>query len=195
MISCRGFNYAAPPRTGTTWFRHACAATGLLPLEHSRVGVHTPHDAVGYNLTTLRHPCMWLRSYYHTIYPGKIGVECVDKFAGIEANDFTDFLEGYLNQMPGAILDMFTAYGASGYLRIEDTPGAYMELVRSVDPSKWKACINVPHMNKNRKSETWNANESLWDAVLEAERTYSTEFDYWHWRPTNARDSNTLLRR
>lgn len=180
MIDYYHFDYASPPRTATTWFMNAAFQVGLIRGYHP--DVHIPWQCErGYQLriTTVRHPCAWLASYFAAIYPGHVGVPCVDQFAKLPAFDFDNFVRGYLYHMPGAVWQMFQAYEADSYIRIEDLPDAAIELFRAcgLSRSACQQCRNLPPQNRNgRVLPRWSL--VLFDRVCEAEQEMIEYFDY-----------------
>jgi hypothetical protein len=177
MIDLGPFFYAAPPRCGTTWVINAAVAVGLK--EGFKATVHLPPENSTKKkllITTVRHPCDWLVSYWTSIYPGKIGVPAVDRFADLPI-DFDDFIRLYLTRMPGYVSKMFLIYRADSYIRLEDLPQAFHDVLGSYDIEQRDRCLTIPKQNFNRKEfPLWNP--SLYDRVLDSEAEAMERFEY-----------------
>lgn len=171
MIDCDVFAYASPPRTATTWIKHALAQAGL-PCSGR---VHEPHCSGDgkLKLTTVRHPADWLRSYFAAIWPGQIQVDCVDwvrKNFCTGQESFDGFVRAYL-QSDWTVGGMIAAYGADAVIRVEDLPWAFAEFLASVDaPTRvQEQCLLIPAANTARNSKLPKWNPSLRARVLEKE--------------------------
>lgn len=177
MIRYPDFDFASPPRTGTTWFVQACAFTPLG--ERSRGQVHLPHDdSPTLKITHVRHPCDWLASYFQTIQGGYLDVPCVDAFRFLDFTTFSLFIKSYLKTMPGAVGRMFTAYRAASYIRLEDEPFGLLSLLRSceIKGDETKIRVLAPANRARKHLPIWE--KHLRDAVMEAEKEFVEEFDY-----------------
>lgn len=178
MISYPQFDFASPPRTGTAWFVDACFRSGLG--ERSRGSVHIPHEKQRktFCVTQVRHPCSWLASYWTTIFPGHVGVDCVDAFRFLRGGTFDQFVTSYLKKIPGGIGRMFAQYDADNYLRLEDQPGAFLELMESVGIRvRWKTIMPYGIMNKTLKVKPrWHG--AMWQAVMKSEQEMVEKFGY-----------------
>jgi len=177
----RLFEFSGAPRTATTWIQHACHAC-YLPTG-SKSEIHMP--PVGKNdklwVSTVRHPVVWLQSYWVNIFPGKVSVIEVDAFADLPGQTFDQFIRAYLDLLPGGVGRMFEAYHAGSYLRVEDLPRCWMELLEALRvPEVFRdRCWDIPWMNgSNYKNKTAKWNPSLQEAVLEAEKEMIDHFDY-----------------
>ena len=177
MIRYPDFDFASPPRTGTTWFVQACALTSLG--ERSRGQVHLLHDdSPTLKITHVRHPCDWLASYFQTIHGGYLDVPCVDEFRFLEFSSFGSFIKSYLRKMPGSIGRMFKAYRATSYIRLEDEPFGLLELLKSceIEHKATKIKTLAPANRARQHLPIWERH--TWAAVLEAEHEFVEEFDY-----------------
>lgn len=183
MIDFQLFNYAGPPRTGTTWMAHAMyAATGV---ETFKTHVHVPwtvSQEIGeLRVTTVRHPLNWLASYYREIHSGSIGVPVVDRFAKeIQADSFSAFVRDYLDKTPGQVGRIFDSYSANICLRVEDFPHNLIELLRSLGiPYAQAVKAHIPAKNTaKQKSRLAIWNPALLTAVAESERDTMERFGY-----------------
>lgn len=180
MIDYRLFRLATVPRTGTTWMMHAASIAGLG--DRQKAHVHMPHDPADpwvLRVSTVRHPCRWLASYYSTIHRGHVGVPVVDLFSQLPVGDFDDFVRSYLKRMPGAIGRMFAAYHADVYLRVEDFPETFHELLADlgVQTGKRMGVLTLPPQGTSRRRQpAWNV--SLYQRVIAAEHEMLAHFNY-----------------
>jgi len=139
----------------------------------------TPHELL--RVTTVRHPLTWLTSYWRNVFPGKVSVPVVDRFADLPGQTFDEFIGQYLHMMPGAVGDMFFEYKADSYLKVEDLPMCFLELLTSLRvPMVFRdKCLEIPRMNQStRKKEkpTWIRSHA--EAVMEVERSMLEHFQY-----------------
>jgi len=175
------FRFASPPRTATSWIKQAAVMCGLTELEPNKV--HVPHDLAEKNtikLSTVRHPCSWLASYYVEIYPGVVGIPEVDCFRpSLCIPTFDAFVRSYLMDLCSVGL-MFKAYNADVCLRVEDLPWAFIEFLESLGvPKKMRErCLALTPQNSSKRERhpTWSP--SLRARVLEAERAFLQEYHY-----------------
>lgn len=183
MIDFQLFNYAGPPRTGTTWMAHAMHAS--LRIVTYKTQVHVPwtvSQEVGeLRVTTVRHPLNWLASYYREIHPGSIGVPVVDQFhKELSTDSFSQFVRDYLDKTPGQVGRVFDAYSADICLRVEDFPFNVIELLRSLGiPYSQAMKARIPAKNTaKRKSQPAIWNPALLEAVAVCERDTMERFGY-----------------
>jgi len=181
MINYELFEFAAAPRTGTTWVIHAARFMGLG--EGFKAHVHVPFEGKSdlYRVSTVRHPCTWLASYFTSIHRGFLAVPAVDRFCRLPTDDFDDFVREYLRFMPGEIGQMFLDYNANSYMRMEDLPWAFVELMESLGIPTEKAdeCLGIPVQNQTMGKKTkpmWN--KQLWKRVTEAEKEMMEAYGY-----------------
>ena len=183
MMDMGLFFFASPPRTATTWVRKATMEAGILR-NADRVKVHVPHEdrpSSVLRIACVRHPCDWLRSYYTSVYPGKVGVECVDVFRpAAGAKDFDEFVRYVLSLGPGAVGGMFRAYNADVILRVEDLPWAFVEFLESLAvPRKLRErCLSLNRQNPTKPElfPTWHP--SLKARVLQSEAEMVDRYEY-----------------
>lgn len=143
-------SFAAPPRTGTTTFLHR---EGVF----DRTGRHGRGSGV--DVTLVRRPDEWLRSYYSWIGPSLINEPIVDRFGQeLDTSSFHEFVWTYVDRMPGAVSEMFEYYcdGASEVYRTEDLGGFAF--------------------NSNPRKDRHEWNEYMRDAVLEADDAIMQRF-------------------
>lgn len=175
------FLFASPPRTATTWIKHAADMAGL------RGGgrVHDPHsnDSSRIKLSTVRHPAEWLRSYWAAIWPAQIQVDLVDDLykACCGAETFDEFIRLYLKSS-WRIGGMIAGYGADVVIRVEDLPWAFINFLEpfmspQLPEFQPDECLFIPHVNESRKVlPRWNP--SLKAKVLEAEHEMIEKYEY-----------------
>ena len=179
MIDFKRFRYAAPPRTGTTWFAHVIYE--VFGETSCKAGVHQPmpQELSELRVGTVRNPLDWLVSYYRAIHPGAIHLPVVDVLKTLPVGSFTEFIRGYLLEMPGQVGRIFDAYPADVYLRVEDFPDNVVELFESlgVEPRQARLARNVIVKNKSRKPRPiWSP--ALFRAVAEVELETMERFEY-----------------
>jgi len=183
MIDLGRIQLAVPPRCGTTWALHAAHAAGLGT--HTKTTAHIPFDHQGrtsrqLQVTIVRHPADWLASFWTAIYTGKIGVPCVDRFSdvAIESKDFTGFILNYVEKCPGTVGSMFEAYRANTYLRLEDMPWAWIDMLRSVGVSKGAAeqVRKIGRINQSTGKPV--VTKMLREVITRSEQVMMDAFDY-----------------
>ena len=178
MIRVDNLQFAAAPRTGSTWLLHALEAYGI---QGQKTHIHHPHEAGKsphtVRVSLVRHPADWFASYYAAIYPGLIDVRCVDVMAVDRDLSFDGFIKAYLRNRPGEYGRIITAYNADVYLRIEDCPLALTAFMLSM---KRKPQKEVPSgaVNATKFRNLPVLNNHLRKAVMEAESKLCESFDY-----------------
>lgn len=183
MITYNEFNFAAPPRTGSTWFIKAAYEAGLGNAYKAKLHVPPPNDFDGYVVSMIRHPFFWLRSYYYALEGGACGVDCVDVFVehSRKAKDFNGFVRRYLKHIPGTVGKMFDAYKANSVLQTEELPYNAAELFESVGvrPKMIENAIHaVPPQNRTKNIQHV-LNPVLMKEVIEAESDFFEQHDYY----------------
>jgi len=182
MINYEIFQFASAPRTGSTWIRRAAVQAGLK--ENWTREVHAPFPEVNewkvLRVACVRHPCDWLASYYAMINPGHVDVPAVDAFRRV-CLDFDSYVRWYLETMPGAVGEALTSYNADSYLRLEDLPAAFIELLESLGVSRRarERCLGLGPDNITHPSKKPKWNKQLRNAVIRAEVQFLERFEYW----------------
>jgi len=182
MIAYPGFMFAAPPRTGSTWFIHACSLYGLGDGIKSKVHIPFPDGSSNFTVSLVRHPYSWLVSYYHALKGGAVNVVIVDKLCSIAATSETVevFILRYLDQMPGHVTMIFDEYKASTVMRLEDFPWAPLEFFASIALNKKGAQDVRALMPVNAtKGEYHKPNKSLKCQVVDAEKELCERYNYY----------------
>lgn len=125
------FLFAAPPRTGISWFLRAASFVGL----NSDVGhPYAPFlDADILSVTIVRHPYDWLGSLYFTPPRQLCGVQDIEYIKDLarRASRFGEFIR-LCSCHPNLVAGVFDEYRASSIIRLEDFPWAVIELFKSV---------------------------------------------------------------
>lgn len=133
MIDYNGFSFAAPPRTGSTWFVNACYCIGLGEKSRANSHVPPPKDWKGYTVSLVRHPASWLVSYFSVLEGGKIQVDCVDALAHCYVrDDMMASLKKFLRLPKNTLTKMFDEYQANTVIRLEDFPWGPLEFFQSL---------------------------------------------------------------
>ena len=132
----------------------------------------------GYRVTIVRHPFLWLRSYYETVKGFRTGIPGVDLFSDLYRKSKTsdEFVNAYLTEAPGAVGRMFDAYDSHSMLKYEDMPRAGVQFLRSIG-EKNAAKFEFPKI----LGENWvfDASRELWAAVVRAERDFCDRAEYF----------------
>lgn len=102
----------------------------------------------------------------------------MDRLARLRIESFERFILSYASVMPGAVGEMFKAYHADSYLRIEDMPWAFAELMESLEVPQHlrQRCYDIPKQNCSPRLPKYNSR--LRRLVARAEREMMMDFDY-----------------
>lgn len=180
MIENKYFQFAAAPRTGTTWFMKACEDAGLG--RGFKAHVHDPfpgRTGLCFRVSLIRHPIDWLASYFANIHGSNLGLLPLEVIRTLPTGDFEQFIQAYLDICPGEVGRIFVMYGADSYIKVEDFPNAFSELLAAFDLSKrtQRRCHLIPVCNQSRKEKpVWNP--QLRAAVMAAEEKFMRDFEY-----------------
>lgn len=196
MIDFGKFKFAGAPRAGTTWILKATYVVGLG--EFSKSFVHVPHkipqrgrEVPQLKVSTVRNPCDWIISYYAAIRGQHVNVPAVDEFLKIPTitepgepkedyqKHFQEFVEAYLAKMPGQIGKVFFSYNADSYIKVEDFPWSYIEMLISTGMKEDKArlCEQVARQNEGRNLPVLD--RKLKQKVMDAEQKMVEAFEYY----------------
>ncbi len=181
MIKYENFYFAAPPRTGTTFFIKSAAECGLG--EQNKAKLHEPPSIIwdGYLVSLVRHPYSWLCSYFLSLQGGATGVHCVDVLVNHarKAVDADDFIRKCLRYCPGEVGRIYTRYRASTVLKLEEFPWNVIEFFESVGvkhEDAWKV-NNITPQNA-RKGHAHIVNKDLRKQVVQSEKPVCEMFEY-----------------
>jgi len=110
----------------------AATATGFTT-ETSQSQVHAPpiqRYPLQFNLTLVRHPYEWLRSYYYIPQGLMVGVPTIDVLAplAVAAQSFEEFILSYAEQEAGRYTRIIKSYHGDSVIRTEDLKPAIIEL-------------------------------------------------------------------
>ena len=181
MLDFRVFHYAAPPRTGNGWILEASRVVGIKISDAEAVSIPFPKERGKqevFRVSLVRNPCDWLRSCYAALLNGDIYPDSVSAFGSIPRGSFFEFVNSYLNIMPGGIGHLFRCYKADSYLRIEDMPWAFIELLESLQVPKVlrDKCRELPAANVSLHLPRWNPHQRA--AVVQVESELCETYDY-----------------
>lgn len=131
-----GFSYAAPPATGERWIFNCIKQIYGTQDEFNLQEIITPckFDAKTISLTSVRHPCEWLRVYYENFYKRKIflGFPLIDELSIFPNLTWEEFITMYIDQYPGRITEIFNLYPSSSVMRFEDQPWVLIEILKTL---------------------------------------------------------------
>ncbi len=182
MIKYKDFFFAAPPKTGSTWFIKCCSECGLGDAQ--KATLHEPPSIIwsGFLVSTVRHPYDWLVSYYLSLKGGMTGIYDVDVLAQYARTslDVDEFIHKYLMYCPGAVGRIFDRYMATTVLRLEDFPWNTIEFFESigVKPDIAMKVKNITAQNA-RKGHVHIVNKYNKKRVLNAEKSICERYEYY----------------
>jgi len=184
MINYEKFQFASPPRTGTSWFINLCAQAQIGAGNPAKHLPPPPTWKNGWVLSIVRHPVDWAVSMYFALRGGMIAVPEVDAVSAVarESSDIQIFLEK-LSKSPGIIETAFAAYRADSVIRLEDVPWAAIEFLVSMGYSE-KTLKAIPNLNepKNRLNPKVRADvpKELRKAVIQSELAFCERYEYFY---------------
>jgi len=181
------FSYAAPPGTGVSWVTEACRVVGLIGYGN---GVSLPfpkeRNKNKLRISTVRHPCHWLRSVYDMkTMGGWISGPFLTLFVYWPIFDrlctttFDLFVRDYLHLARGQISKVFNSYRCDVRMRLEDMPWPLVQLFDSLgvpDCEQDKVVAMGKRIESLYKS-TWN--DLLFQQVMDSESELCAELDYF----------------
>lgn len=184
MIKYDRFYFAAPPRTGSTYFIKCCSEVGLG--DGQKATLHEPPPipwkGKGFLVSTVRHPYDWLCSYYLALEGGATGIHCVDVLVNHAKTslDVDEFISKYLMYCPGEVGRIFDRYRANSVLRLEDFPWNVVEFFESVGVEHDEACkvSNITPQNA-RKGHPHIVNKDIRKQVVMVEREICERYEYY----------------
>lgn len=178
MITFQHFAFAAPPRTGSTWFLQAATIMGFEGATKTNLHIPFPDDWRGFSLSLVRHPADWLVSYFESLQGGKIGVPAVDALANhYKLNDVRSSIRSFLETEPDKLTQVFDAYRADTVLKMEDYPWNAIEFFQSIG---CKNALDLRGLDKqNGRKHKTTIPRSLLGAILEHEPELSERYEYF----------------
>lgn len=181
MLEYDGFQFAAPPRTGSTWASHCFSFAGLGNPTRAKVHVPPPIGYKGFVVSLVRHPYDWLVSYYLSLKGGAIGVPEVDvlvEFAR-HSNSPDRFVDTIAHR-GDLVTQIFNRYKASTVMRVEDFPMAMVDFLipRGVKKSDLKQIKEYPPQNC-RRNQTHVVDKKIRRKIVEANAEFCELYEYW----------------
>jgi len=170
------FEFATAPGTGAEWFTSAMSACGMLRASVNDAVVGFDGESNGkLRVSMVRHPLSWLRA----LWEGKI----VCPFSGSGLLDcdhrgfsFREFVGKNAMHCEGRLSELVLSYRANSFLRLEDLPDAFHDLMEAVGVDSRKMPLPpVPDALVSRgmlPADTYTR-------LIEAERDLIDLFDYW----------------
>ena len=179
MIEYNLFQFAAPPSTGVAWFVQTAQLAGMGPGfgHHAHVPFPTRNKGRRLRVSLVRRPCDWLASVYRTVKRDGPRSNHIGLFHSLDYDNFDAFIRSYLSRIPGEVGRLYNRYEADTYLRIEDMPGAFIELMESLEVNflLMENCWRVPKIIDTLVE--WNPN--LRRLVRETEKETYDAYDYY----------------
>lgn len=181
MIAFENFTFAGPPRCATTWVLAVCRDLGLKSSGWSCDSAkHIPDtDSNSFRVSTVRHPCQWLRSVYHSIRGGLIGNVPFDSIS-VLAREVTEkeFLQKYL-ESDLTVAAVFDQYQASSCLRVEDLPWALFEHLKIFTSIvKYDDVSYSSPINARKEKIRMPVSTEIRRAIFDKERELYERFEY-----------------
>ncbi len=179
MIQYDAFDFACPPRTGTSWWLRASQLAGLGPgfREHAQSLFSTRREGK-LRISLVRHPCEWLQSCYASILRKEPDINRLNWFCALPRESFDEWIMAYLDEPKTSVVENFNRYKADIVLRIEDMPWAFTELMEStgIDPALLDTIKKLPPQNTSNDLPVWNTR--LKNETMEKERKLMEQYDY-----------------
>jgi len=172
MIRFNLFDFAAPPLTAIQWFNSTVINKGVIFEGSQNASALFPEndDSRKFRVSLVSNPCAWLSSFY--VSAKKVASPAVYPFIRFRLDCIDQFIQDYLQIIPGGVGDLFSMYKADSCLRVEDLPWALDELLTTLE---------VPHDNlyKPVPQQVNLIPRQLHAKVIEAERDFCERYDYW----------------
>ena len=184
MIDYKQFQFAACPRTGSTWVMRAAFIAGFG--EGSKVDLHIPappNYKGTLNVTLVRHPYDWLASYYYFLQGGAVGLTLIDSLCSIarEAFCFEDFVLLYAERHAGTYTKIIESYHGDSVIRTEELTDGIIELFDTLGASDYALQLirQTPPSNiDSGKAERNDSIPYLQEIVRRAEGDLYEQFAY-----------------
>ena len=172
--------FAAPPRTGSTWFIKAAAEIGIAG--STKTNLHTPatSDWKSYSVSLVRHPAQWLMSYFLALEGGSIGVPEIDQFATCYApKNVSASLRAFLRTPEGSLTRAFNTYHADTVLKLEDFPWGPMEFFMSLGYDNVEKLRHLPVQNAYY-GVVYQLDRKWVKRIIQHEPEYCESYDYFY---------------
>lgn len=179
MIDYRILQFSSAPQTGEDWFVKSAQLMGLGPgfLDHAHNPFPVERNGSVYRVSLVRHPATWLAACFRIIKEETTNGHLTN-FRTLNDYCFEAFIHSYLKEMPGAVGRLFDAYKADSYMRYEDLPWAFIELMRSFEiPEqfmRFSSRLGRPMSHGLPTIEPW-----MRKSVMNAERGVVEAYDYF----------------
>jgi len=172
------FEFATLPGTGASWFVQACQYAGFGPsfLNYAHIPFSESVHSSKLRVSLVRHPCSWLAHCFVAKKSNLVPLKYMGGFADSPLDNFDSFVEDYLNRMPGAVTTLYRNYQADTFIRIEDMPGAFHELMESFGVPRTLYGYHVRTPIQNNNLPEWNP--KLRALVAKQEMSIIDEYDY-----------------
>jgi len=185
-VNYKIFEVAVTPMTGGECIVKSCQLIGLGAGFSSDIWQPFSEDGNKVKISVVRNPYDWLCSVY--FYNGpfeklgpmgrkvwKLVIDCQPP------KTLSDFLQAYINQLPGIASHMLLQYNADIYLRCEDFPQNFVELAVSLGIDEkllnntWfhQCSIPLPFLRYGGEAEKWKP----W--IIQTESDFCERFNYY----------------
>ena len=184
MIDYNAFRFGAAPYTGELWVMRAARHVGCTPDGGSVWDPPICDDPSKLTVTLVRHPCEWLRCYYH-FATQPLNLPLIDVLLPLAKRSWTfeEFAARYLDEVPGQYNRIVESYRGDSAIRFEDLTWGIIELfqaVGGVDGVKAIELKNLPWIEHEDEVQPLSSSVApYWqDRVKRAEKTLYEQFDY-----------------
>lgn len=177
MIDYGLFQFAAPPKTGVTWFLNAVQLAGYGP--GFRYRAFEPFNGVRkegvIRVSLVVHPYLWLHRIYESISKGELSLQeaCIPISC---VGSFEQFVNQYLSSHVGFLTRYYSLYEADLVLRLEDMPYALEEFLESLGTDS--LMMDSFRRLRSRIYSSPPNNRQLKFQVVKAEWEFCDRYDY-----------------
>jgi hypothetical protein len=175
MIDYGAFHFATARGTDSEWFMLAAGIAGLNSSNGSDPFGMQPRAIFGdpLRVSLVCHPCVWLRWSWSwgDIRKVNSSLDELDRSGTLD-----EFVWKYLSSSKGEIGRMMLSYDADSYIRVEDLPDAFVELMGSIGRPVNKNRL-PPSPRKTYLLTSWNSR--MKSLVMDAEKELVSHFDYF----------------
>lgn len=179
MIEYPDFQFAAPPRTGSTWFVKACYLAGFGEKQRTHSHAPPPIDYNGFVVSLVRNPTDWLVSYFMTLEGGKVGVPQVDILSNCYVpGDLLLSIRKFLKMPKNILSTMFDRYQANTVMKLEDFPWAPLEFFMSLGYKEKDDQIRKMPAQNVRYGIAYSVSWEIRQRIIEHEKDMCERYDY-----------------